>query len=88
MFLYMSAKARNEYIQLKKKCYLLLSMKKPKSQMLNEAQTTTGYSRKHLIRMFSSSRRVSTDFQSGRPRKLSESEIIIVKNIWLASEQP
>ncbi|MBR6464382.1 MAG: hypothetical protein IKS81_03735, partial [Verrucomicrobia bacterium] len=71
----MSAKARNEYIQLKKKRYRLLSGKKSKSQILNEAQATTGYSRKHLIRMFSSSRRVSTGSQSGRPRKLSESEI-------------
>ena len=88
MCLHMSAKARNEYIQLKKKRYRLLSGKKPKSQILNEAQKTTGYSRKHLIRMFSSSRRVSTGSQSGRPRKLSESEIIIVKDIWLASEQP
>ena len=88
MCLHMSAKARNEYIQLKKKRYRLLSGKKPKSQILNEAQETTGYSRKHLIRMFSSSRRVSTGSPSGRPRKLSESEIIIVKDIWLASEQP
>lgn len=88
MCLHMSAKARNEYIQLKKKRYRLLSGKKSKSQILNEAQETTGYSRKHLIRMFSSSRKVSTGSPSGRPRKLSESEIIIVKDIWLASEQP
>lgn len=88
MCLHMSAKARNEYIQLKKKRYRLLSGKKAKSQILNEAQETTGYSRKHLIRMFSSSRKVSTGSPSGRPRKLSESEIIIVKDIWLASEQP
>ena len=35
MCLHMSAKARNEYIQLKKKRYRLLSGKKTKSQILN-----------------------------------------------------
>ena len=88
MCLHMSAKTRNEYIQLKKKRYRLLSGKKPKSQILNEAQATTGYSRKHLIRKFSSLRRIYTNSQPGRPKKLSGDVILIVKEIWLQSEQP
>ncbi len=66
MCLHMSAKARNEYIQLKKKRYRLLSGEKPKNQILNETQETTGYSRKHLIRKFSS-RRVSTGLRLAVP---------------------
>ena len=56
--------------------------------MLNEAQETVGYSRKHLIRKFSSSRRIHTNSQPGRPKKLSGDVILIVKEIWLQSEQP
>ncbi len=74
MCLHMSVKARNEYIQLKKKRYRLFPKKRLKSQILNEAQATTRYSRKHLIRKFSSSRRVATGSPSGRPRELSTAQ--------------
>ena len=62
--------------------------KKAKGKILSEVQETVGYSRKHLIRKFSSSRRIHTNSQPGRPKKLSEGEILIVKEIWLQSGQP
>ena len=75
----MSAKARNEYVQLKKKRYQLLSGKKAKGKILSDVQETVGYSRKHLIRKFSSLRRIHTNSQPGRPKKLSEGEILLLR---------
>ena len=65
MSLNMRAKARNEYLQLKKKRYQLLSGKKAKGKILSEVQETVGYSRKHLIRKFSSLRKIHTNSQPG-----------------------
>ena len=47
----MSGGATKEYVELKAKRYRLLRGKKAKGQILNEVVETTGYYRKHAIRL-------------------------------------
>jgi hypothetical protein len=70
-----------EYVKLKAKRYRLLRRKKAKGQILNEVVETTGYDRKHAIRLLPRRR-------LGRPRKLTPEDIFVIKEIWKASKQP
>ena len=54
MSLNMSMEATKEYVELKAKRYRLLRGKKAKGQILNEVVETTGYDRKHAIRLLGS----------------------------------
>jgi hypothetical protein len=90
MSLNMSMEATKEYVELKAKRYRLLRGKKAKGQILNEVVETTGYGRKHVIRLLGSyiSRKHKHGRRPGRPRKLTSEDIFIIKEIWKTSEQP
>ena len=90
MSLNMSMEATKEYVELKARRYRLLRGKKAKGQILNEVVETTGYDRKHAIRLLGSyaSRKHKPKRRPGRPRKLTPEDIFIIKEIWKTSEQP
>jgi hypothetical protein len=82
--------ATKEYVELKARRYRLLRGKKAKGQILNEVVETTGYDRKHAIRLLGSytARKHKPGRRPGRPRKLTPEDIFIIKEIWKTSEQP
>ena len=90
MSLNMSMEATKEYVELKAKRYRLLRGKKAKGQILNEVVETTGYDRKHAIRLLGSytSCKHKPRRRPGRPRKLTPEDIFIIKEIWKTSEYP
>lgn len=90
MSLNMSREATKEYVELKAKRYRLLRGKKAKGQILNEVVETTGYDRKHAIRLLGSyaSCKNKPKRRPGRPRKLTPEDIFLIKEIWEASAQP
>ena len=90
MSLNMSREATKEYVELKAKRYRLLRGKKAKGQILNEVVETTGYDRKHAIRLLGSyaSCKNKPKRRPGRPRKLTPEDIFLIKKIWEASAQP
>ena len=90
MSLNMSREATKEHVELKAKRYRLLRGKKAKSQILNEVVETTGYDRKHAIRLLGSyaSCKSKPKRRPGRPRKLTPEDILLIKKIWEASVQP
>ena len=90
MSLNMSMEATKEYVELKAKRYRLLRGKKAKGQILNEVVETTGYDRKHAIRLLGSyaSCKHKPKRSPGRPRKLTPEDIFVIKEIWKASERP
>jgi transposase len=90
MLLRMSEKSRREYLEIKRKRYRLLRGKKAKGQILSEVEEMTGYSRKQIIRLMRETREAKSKKRDkrGRPEKLKASDIEVIKEIWLKSEQP
>ena len=86
----MSMEATKEYVELKARRYRLLRGKKAKGQILNEVVETTGYDRKHAIRLLGSyaSCKHKPRRRPGRPRKLTPEDIFVIKEIWEASARP
>ena len=79
----MSMKATKEYVELKAKRYRLLRVKKTKDQILTEVVKTTGYGRKHVIRLLGSytSRKHKNGRRPGRTRKLAFEDIFLIKEL-------
>ena len=73
--------ATKEYVELKAKRYRLLRGKKAKGQILNEVVETTGYDRKHAIRLLGSytARKHKPGRRPGRPRKINLRKCLIIK---------
>jgi hypothetical protein len=83
-------KATKEYVELKAKRYRLLRVKKTKGQILTEVVKTTGYGRKHVIRLLGSytSRKHKNGRRPGRTRKLAFEDIFLIKEIRQTSNAP
>lgn len=85
----MSEKSLNEYIPRVKERYSRMRGKQARSRILDEFCATTGYCRKHAIKVLGGRKRSGKGpGRGGAPKLYGDEEFRVLKYCWLQMEQP